>query len=84
MVGLLGDVISANRKILQDVQYHDKGKWNYSQDMECERNEKSSDLVKMSQGIQNEKKTAYNRIRPFHAMKNDTRTEGLYWIWQNI
>ena len=59
VVGLLGDVISANRKILQDVQYHVR-KMDYSR-QECE-DEKSSDLVKMSQGYQNEKKTAYNRF----------------------
>ena len=43
VVGLLGDVISANRKILQDVQYHVR-KMDYSR-QECE-DEKSSDLVK--------------------------------------
>lgn len=59
VVGLLGDVISANRKILQDVQYHVR-KMDYSR-QECE-DEKSSDLVKMNQGYQNEKKTAYNRF----------------------
>ena len=45
VVGLLGDVISANRKILQDVQYHVR-KMDYSR-QECE-DEKSSDLVNES------------------------------------
>ena len=48
VVGLLGDVISANRKILQDVQYH-VGKMDYSR-QECE-DEKSSDLVKNESGL---------------------------------
>ena len=48
VVGLLGDVISANRKILQDVQYHVR-KMDYSR-QECE-DEKSSDLVKNESGL---------------------------------
>ena len=48
VVGLLGDVISANRKILQDVQYHVR-KMDYSR-QECE-DEKSSDLVKNVSGL---------------------------------
>ena len=48
VVGLLGDVISANRKILQDVQYHVR-KMDYSR-QECE-DEKSSDLVKNESGV---------------------------------
>jgi len=48
VVGLLGDVISANRKILQDVQYHVR-KIDYSR-QECE-DEKSSDLVKNESGL---------------------------------
>ena len=48
VVGLLGDVISANRKILQDVQYHVR-KMDYSR-QECE-DEKSSDLVKNGSGL---------------------------------
>ena len=48
VVGLLGDVISANRKILQDVQYHER-KMDYSR-QECE-DEKSSDLVKNESGL---------------------------------
>ena len=48
VVGLLGDVISANRKILQDVQYHVR-KMDYSR-QECE-DEKSSDLVKNKSGL---------------------------------
>lgn len=48
VVGLLGDVISANRKILQDVQYHVR-KMDYSR-QECE-DEKSSDLVKNEAGL---------------------------------
>ena len=48
VVGLLGDVISANRKILQDVQYHVR-KMDYSR-KECE-DEKSSDLVKNESGL---------------------------------
>ena len=48
VVGLLGDVISANRKILQDVQYHVR-KMDYSS-QECE-DEKSSDLVKNESGL---------------------------------
>ena len=43
VVGLLGDVISANRKILQDVQYHVR-KMDYSR--QEQEDEKSSDLVK--------------------------------------
>ena len=48
VVGLLGDVIYANRKILQDVQYHVR-KMDYSR-QECE-DEKSSDLVKNESGL---------------------------------
>ena len=48
VVGLLGDVISANRKILQDVQYHVR-KMDYSR-QECE-DDKSSDLVKNESGL---------------------------------
>lgn len=48
VVGLLGDVISANRKILQDVQYHVR-EMDYSR-QECE-DEKSSDLVKNESGL---------------------------------
>ena len=48
VVGLLGDVISANRKILQDVQYHVR-KMDYSRQV-CE-DEKSSDLVKNESGL---------------------------------
>ena len=48
VVGLLGDVISANRKILQDVQYHVR-KMDYSR-QECE-DEKSSYLVKNESGL---------------------------------
>ena len=48
VVGLLGDVISANRQILQDVQYHVR-KMDYSR-QECE-DEKSSDLVKNESGL---------------------------------
>ena len=48
VVGLLGDVISANRKILQDVQYHVR-KMDYSR-QKCE-DEKSSDLVKNESGL---------------------------------
>lgn len=48
VVGLLGDAISANRKILQDVQYHVR-KMDYSR-QECE-DEKSSDLVKNESGL---------------------------------
>ena len=48
VVGLLGDVISANRKILQDVQYHVR-KMDYRR-QECE-DEKSSDLVKNESGL---------------------------------
>ena len=48
VVGLLGDVISANRKILQDVQYHVR-KMDYSR-QECE-DEKSSDLIKNESGL---------------------------------
>ena len=48
VVGLLGDVISSNRKILQDVQYHVR-KMDYSR-QECE-DEKSSDLVKNESGL---------------------------------
>ena len=48
VVGLLGDVISANLKILQDVQYHVR-KMDYSR-QECE-DEKSSDLVKNESGL---------------------------------
>ena len=48
VVGLLGDVISANRKILQDVQYHVR-KMDYSRHV-CE-DEKSSDLVKNESGL---------------------------------
>ena len=48
VVGLLGDVISTNRKILQDVQYHVR-KMDYSR-QECE-DEKSSDLVKNESGL---------------------------------
>lgn len=48
VVGLLGDVISANRKILQDVQYHVR-KMDYSR-QECE-DEKTSDLVKNESGL---------------------------------
>ena len=48
VVGLLGDVVSANRKILQDVQYHVR-KMDYSR-QECE-DEKSSDLVKNESGL---------------------------------
>ena len=48
VVGLLGDVISANRKILQDVQYHVR-KMDYSR-QECE-DEKYSDLVKNESGL---------------------------------
>ena len=48
VVGLLGDVISANRKILQDVQYNVR-KMDYSR-QECE-DEKSSDLVKNESGL---------------------------------
>ena len=48
VVGLLGDVISANRKILQDVQYHVR-KMDYSR-QECE-DEKSSDIVKKESGL---------------------------------
>ena len=48
VVGLLGDVISANRKILQDVQYHVR-KMEYSR-QEYE-DEKSSDLVKNEKGL---------------------------------
>lgn len=48
VVGLLGDVISANRKILQDVQYHVR-KMDYSR-QECE-DEKASDLVKNESGL---------------------------------
>lgn len=43
VVGLLGDVISANRKILQDVQYHVR-KMDYSR--EDTEDVKTSDLVK--------------------------------------
>ena len=46
--GLIGHVISANRKILQDVQYHVR-KMDYSR-QECE-DEKSSDLVKNESGL---------------------------------
>ena len=53
VVGLLGDVISANRKILQDVQYHVR-KMDYSR-QECE-DEKSSDLVKNESGLSEWKK----------------------------
>ena len=48
VVGLLGDVISANRKILQDVQYHVR-KMDYSR-QECE-DEKSTDLVTNESGL---------------------------------
>ena len=48
VVGLLGDVISANRKILQDVQYHVR-KMDYSR-QECE-DEKSSDSVNNQSGL---------------------------------
>ena len=48
VVGLLGDVISANRKILQDLHYHVR-KMYYSR-QECE-DEKSSDLVKNESGL---------------------------------
>lgn len=68
MVGLLGDVISANRKILQDVQYHVR-KMDYSR-QECE-DEKSSDLVKMSQGYQNEKRLLITGST-FPRYENDT------------
>ena len=48
VVGLLGDVISANRKILQDVQYHVR-KMDYSR--QEQEDEKSSDLVKNETGL---------------------------------
>ena len=48
VVGLLGDVISANRKILQDVQYHGR-KMDYSR--QEQEDEKSSDLVKNETGL---------------------------------
>ena len=48
VVGLLGDVISANRKILQDVQYHVRKMDNSRQEQE---DEKSSDLVKNETGL---------------------------------
>lgn len=48
VVGLLGDVISANRKILQDVQYHVR-KMDYSR--QEHEDEKSSDLVKNETGL---------------------------------
>ena len=44
MVGLLGDVISANRKILQDIQYHVR-KMDY--DKESGRDEANYDEVVM-------------------------------------
>lgn len=48
VVGLLGDVISANRKILQDVQYHVR-KMDYSR--QEQEDETSSDLVKNETGL---------------------------------
>ena len=48
VVGLLGDVISANRKILQDVQYHVR-KMDYSR--QEQEDEKSSDLLKNETGL---------------------------------
>ena len=48
VVGLLGDIISANRKILQDVQYHLR-KMDYDHDSNKEPVYETSDLMAVTE-----------------------------------
>ena len=62
VVGLLGDIISANRKILQDVQYHLR-KMDYDNDSNKEPIYETSDLMAVTDEIGDSEKDEYEIIR---------------------